>query len=188
MTQAEIGQLIQQHGLWITFLLTVIEGPIVTITAAALAAKGLLNSPLVLLVACLGDIVGDIFLYGIGRASPRLTQRLAGSQANTVFARAEKLRDVMHGKPWQILLLGKLTHIFGFAAILAVGVARVPFGLFVLISTVATVPKVAFLFALGYGFGQAIELEWFSGWWIVFMIAIAALVVGLLVLRKSGTA
>lgn len=184
MTQAEIGQLIHEHGLWITFLLTVIEGPVVTITAAALAAKGLLNAPLVLLAACLGDLVGDIILYGIGRASPRLTRRLAGPQAKTVLTRAEKLRDVMHGKPWQILLVGKLTHIFGFVAILAVGVARVPFGLFVLISTVATLPKVAILFATGYAFGQVIDLTWFSGSPLAFIIAATAFAAGLFVIWK----
>lgn len=184
MTQAEIGDLIHAHGLWITFLLTVIEGPIVTITAGALAGKGLLPAPMVLLVACLGDLVGDIILYTIGRASPRLTRHLAGARVSSVRLGADKLRNIMHGQAWQILVLGKLTHVLGFAVILAAGVARVPFGLFVVISTLATLPKVAILCAVGYIFGQAFDLQWFAGSVPVLITAVVAFAAGLLALHK----
>lgn len=175
MTEADISLLIQTYGLWVIFVLTVVEGPIVTILAGALAGKAVLSAPAVLVLAYLGDLLGDCVLYAIGRGSPRLTRRLVRRPADAGF---DEARAFVHRRSWQMLVLGKWTHALGFAVILAAGAARVPFGLFFLVSAFATVPKVLLLFLLGFVFGQAVDLVW-----IVIAALIGALGVGLLTLR-----
>lgn len=163
MTEGEIADVIGTHGLWIMFVLTIVEGPIVALTSGAMAAKGLFDLRTVAVVAFLGDLIGDVLLYGIGRLSPKLTRRIAGKRVDAVLARTHGLSDVMHGRTWEILFLGKLTHVLGFGVILAAGVTKVPFALFVLISSLATVPKVAGLVGLGYAFGRAFDVTWLIG-------------------------
>ncbi|MFN3646041.1 MAG: DedA family protein [Gemmobacter sp.] len=160
MADAEIAVLIQRHGLWVLLLLTLIEGPVATLVAAAMAARGLLDPAAVFAVALAGDLAGDGVLYAIGRLSPGLTRRLAGRRVNAVLDRSGGLRDLMQAQAWRLLVLGKLTHVLGFAVILAAGAARVPARLFALASTLAAIPKVAVLVAAGYGFGQALAANW----------------------------
>lgn len=160
MSEGEIAEVIGAHGLWIMFILTVVEGPIVTLTAGAMAAKGVFDVRAVFVLAFVGDILGDAVLYAIGRLSPRLTRRLAGKRVDAVVERTHGLRDLMHGRTWEILFLGKLTHVLGFGVILAAGMARVPFALFLLISSLATLPKVGALVAIGFAFGRTFDLTW----------------------------
>lgn len=163
MSEADIAQLISAHGLWLLFVLTVIEGPVVTLIGAAMAGRGLLDPVAVFGVALAGDLAGDAVLYAIGRLSPRLTQRLGGPRADAARARISGLGAMMQAHGWQVIALGKLTHVAGFAVILAAGAARLPFRLFLLVSAAATLPKVGALMLAGWIAGQAIALPWLAG-------------------------
>jgi membrane-associated protein len=181
MAEAEIARLIGAHGLWLLFALTLIEGPVATVIAAAMAGRGLLDPAVVFAVAVAGDLAGDALLYAIGRLSPALTRRLGGAQGDAVPARHGGWRETLHQRSWQIIALGKLTHVAGFAVILAAGAARVPFGLFLGVSALATLPKVAVLVLAGWAMGRTIDVPW--------MVALGALglfVAGLWALRIKG--
>lgn len=163
MTEADIARLMTLHGLWLLFVLTLIEGPLATLIGAAMAGRGLLDPLVVLAVAFAGDLVGDAVLYGIGRLLPALALRLGGTQAEAVLSRAGRVRQMMHLRSWQIIALGKLTHVLGFAVILAAGAARVPFGLFLLVSALATLPKVGALVLAGWAMGRTFDMPWLAG-------------------------
>lgn len=60
-------QLIEQYGYLAVFVSTVIEGEIVVLTAAALAAAGLLQPHLVITVSAAGAFVGHLLLFAVGR-------------------------------------------------------------------------------------------------------------------------
>ncbi len=60
-------QLIEQYGYLAVFLSTVIEGEIVVLAAAALAAGGMLDAGWVMVCAALGAFVGHILLFALGR-------------------------------------------------------------------------------------------------------------------------
>ena len=59
--------LLQQYGYFLLFPLAVIEGPMITIIAALLAAQGYFNIFAVYGVVVVGDLVGDLFHYAPGR-------------------------------------------------------------------------------------------------------------------------
>lgn len=163
MTEEQIGGLIAEHGLWVLFFLTLIEGPVATLIGGIMVGEDLLAPVAVLAVAVGGDLAGDLILYGIGRFSPGLTRRLGGAAVSPVLDRTQGFRDAMHLRSWQLLVLGKWTHVLGFAVILAAGAARVPFGRFAVVSTLATVPKVAVILAVGWAFGRIVDLPWIAG-------------------------
>ncbi len=176
-----MARLIATHGLWLLFVLTLIEGPVATVIGAAMAGRGLLDPLAVFAVAVAGDLAGDVVLYGIGRLSPGLTRRLGGARGDAVRARTGAWRDMMHLRSWQIIALGKLTHVLGFAVILAAGAARVPFGLFLGVSALATLPKVGALVLAGWALGRTVDLPW-----MLALGALALFAAGLWALRARG--
>jgi membrane protein DedA with SNARE-associated domain len=178
MDEAEIARLITAHGLWLLFALTVIEGPVATVIGAAMAGRGLLDPVAVYMVACAGDLAGDAVLYAIGRLSPALTRRLAGPRVDAVLARTGGWRGLMQRRSWQIIALGKLTHVLGFAVILAAGAARVPVGVFLLASAIATLPKVGVLVLVGWVLERTVDLPWLAG-----LVALAVLAGGVWMMR-----
>ncbi|MDD5652486.1 MAG: VTT domain-containing protein, partial [Candidatus Moranbacteria bacterium] len=66
LTGQEIFDFMSHHGYWIILPLMVIEGPVATIIAATLAALGAFNVLVVFMLSVLGDVVGDVILYGAG--------------------------------------------------------------------------------------------------------------------------
>ncbi len=178
MTEAEIARLITSHGLWLLFVLTLIEGPVATLIGAAMAGRGLLDPGAVFAVAFAGDLAGDAVLYAIGRLLPVLTRQLGPARADAGLARMGGLRNMMHLRSWQIIALGKLTHVMGFAVILAAGAARIPFGLFLMVSALATIPKTGALLLAGLAVGRAVDLHWITA-----TFALMAFAAGLWVLR-----
>ena len=54
-------------GYWGMLPLMIIEGPVVTIVAAMLASLGAFAWPMVLFFSVLGDVVGDVILFLLGR-------------------------------------------------------------------------------------------------------------------------
>lgn len=143
--------LVKAHGIALIAPLSIIEGPIVTVIAAYLASLAYLNIYAVIVVVILGDLAGDIVLYGAGRwgsgakwmAKLGLTEeRLAG------------LTTHFQGKGARTLFIGKWTHSAGAAVLFAAGVARMPFAAFMFWNTLATVPKSLLFVAIGYSFGH----------------------------------
>ncbi|WP_158241839.1 VTT domain-containing protein [Tabrizicola sp. TH137] len=154
MTEADLAPLIAAHGPWVLFLMTVVEGPLATIAAGALAARGHLDLTLVLLLATLGDLCGDLLLYLAGRFAPRLWPG-ARDRAARHLAR---LGPAPGRHAWTMIVLGKWTHVLGFAILLGAGMARLPLLPFLAVSALATLPKVALLAALGHAATQGLGI------------------------------
>ena len=68
-TGTEITSLISNHGLAILAPLSIIEGPIVTVIAAYLARQGLLVLWQVAICVIIGDLLGDLLYYSVGRGA-----------------------------------------------------------------------------------------------------------------------
>lgn len=152
----DVAGLVTTHGLAVLALLAVIEGPIVTVIAASLAAQGLLNGKEVIICVVLADLVGDSLLYGIGRGllgklSPRWRKRLGLSTEHIAT-----LVSAFAGSGTQLLIAGKWTHAAGFAVLVAAGAAHMKYIRFVLVNLLATIPKSLLLFIVGYFFGTAL--------------------------------
>lgn len=155
MTVVEnLPHVILHHGYLAVFLLSVLEGPIVTIVAAFLAYQGALGVGAVYATVVLGDLVGDLVYYAIGRwLITRLPWRVGiGRRA---LRRIEALRDHFHARAGRVLLFGKLTQSAGFAVLLAAGAARLRLDTFILYNFVGALPKFALFVVIGYFFGRS---------------------------------
>lgn len=150
MTADTVTAFLAAHGLWLLAPLALVEGPLVTIAAAALASKGILPLPAVIAIATAADLAGDTLLWIVGR---KLRHALPRSLHRRI-ARAIPPRH-MRRNACCILTLGKFTHSAGAVVLVAAGMARVPFLRFLCFNLAATLPKVAALAAIGWTFGVA---------------------------------
>lgn len=183
----QILTLVSSHGLIVLTVLAILEGPIITVIAAWLASTGVLSLPGVFVCVVLGDLIGDTALYLAGRFAPgflppRWTRRM-GLHPRRV---APLLRNFRDNGP-RLLAIGKLTHAAGFAVLIAAGVARVPFGRFLAVNLMATVPKSMVFIALGYLAGSAFAA---IGQWlfVASVVVIAVIAAGLFVRMRKPVA
>lgn len=146
--------LIGHYGYWGIFALSLLEGPLITVFAAALAAQGLLRLDIVYGVVLAGDMAGDLAYYVAGRWLLAPLARSRGAQRHRLAGRVAALRERLHSHCGRILLVGKLTHSAGFVILLAAGAARVRLLPYLFYNLLGTLPKAALLMVVGYYYGR----------------------------------
>jgi membrane protein DedA with SNARE-associated domain len=170
--QAEMQHYLAVYGYAALLPLAVVEGPAVTVFAAFLAAEGVFSLVAVYAVVVLGDLLGDMLYYAVGRwmigrwtrARPmgrplmgRPTDRdlgRGGRWAARLRQRIDVLAPRIRTRAGAMLLFGKLTHSAGFAVLLAAGAAHVPIRRFLAYNLLGTLAKSLVLVLLGYWFGK----------------------------------
>ncbi|OYU19186.1 MAG: hypothetical protein CFE34_06555 [Rhodobacteraceae bacterium PARR1] len=181
---ATLEPLLHQHGPLLFLMLAVIEGPIATITAAALAQKGVLDIRLVLVLAVLGDLLGDVALHLIGRFGARVLPRRLCRRIGLDDLLLIPMTRTFSRSGWRLLALAKWTHVAGLPTLVASGMARMAFASFLLCSLLVTLPKVAVLCLLGWTFGLAVtDIE--VPVWLMLVLAMAGLALLLFHLRRK---
>lgn len=176
--------MLAQHGPLIFLLLAVIEGPIATLAAAALAQKGVMDIRLVLALAVLGDLVGDVLLYVAGRFGRGLLPRSLCRRINLDRHLLDPMAKAFARTGWRLLIVAKWTHVAGLPTLIAAGMARMPFLSFLLCSLLATLPKVALLCLVGWTFGLAVtDLD--PPLWLIVPVAGAAFALMLFYVRRK---
>ena len=173
-----ISAAIASYGYLALFLAAVVEGPIATVIAAFLASQGLLDIGWIYAVAVVGDLIGDLLFYGVGRSgkmqlrmgrralSERYQQRLA------IFGRR------FRAHAGATLLFAKLTHAAGFFVLLAAGAARVPVATFLGYNLLGTLPKAAAFMLIGY-FAGAAYTQINSYLWIISAVSFPLICLGI---------
>ncbi len=165
LTTDALAQILQTYGLWLLFPLAVVEGPIVTVIAGWLARLAILPLVPTVLVLILADLVGDLLFYGLGRFA---LGRLPGRWRDRLGLRPERLANLathFDTKGGRTLIIAKLTHSLGFAALVAAGAARMPVAPFLSFNLVGTIPKTAIFLAIGYAIGEAhVAINSWIGW------------------------
>jgi membrane protein DedA with SNARE-associated domain len=146
---------IGEHGYAVLLLATVVEGPIATVLAAYAASLGWLSVPGVLVVAVLGDLLGDLGFYALGRSGHSAWVAWRSEARRRQARRLAVVKRHLRTRPARALLFGKLTHAVGFIVLLAAGAARVPLSRFLLFNLIGAVPKAALFVAVGYFGGAA---------------------------------
>ncbi|MCC7319528.1 MAG: DedA family protein [Rubellimicrobium sp.] len=172
-----IVELLTAYGLWILAPLSIVEGPIVTIIAGWLASLGIMQTLPVLVCVVLGDVIGDAIVYAGGRGVRLDRLPVIGRWFRIPRARLVPLVRQFRRNGVRILLIGKLTQGAGAFVLIAAGAARMPFGLFILVNFLASIPKSMVLMAVGWLIGEAHAriagwLSWGSG--AVLILALGA--------------
>jgi len=160
--------------------LMIIEGPIVTIIAALLAALGAFNVFIVLAFSIVGDLIGDIIIYGLGykygMGFVRHVGKYMGITENLVL-RMEKYFEHHGGKT---IFLVKSTTGLCFATFTAAGIVRMDFKKFVKYSFLGGIVWSSLLVAMGYFYGYLWrQIKQYISWigWIIFIVAAISIVI-----------
>ncbi len=146
--------LLSTWGYVILFPLAVVEGPIIGVVAGFLISLGQMGWIPVFVVLFVGDMVGDVIYYYIGRFghgpwAERLAARFGATpERQATFKEAFLKHDV------KILLINK-TQALGSITLYYAGALRMPMMRFLWINVVGTVPKVILFEVMGYFFGES---------------------------------
>ena len=123
-----VGQLQSLDG-WNYVLLAVlvaIEGPIVTLLAAAAASGGWLRPELVFIAAAIGNLTGDTVWYSLGYMGKTDWLIRHGQRFGLRYEYIQRMEREMHTHARKILVAAKLTLSFAIPALVVAGMARVP--------------------------------------------------------------
>ncbi|MCK4635771.1 MAG: DedA family protein [Candidatus Moranbacteria bacterium] len=182
-----IIQFLTDYGYWIILPLMIIEGPIVTILAAFMASLGIFDITTVLLLSIVGDVVGDIMLYGVGRIWGMTFVRRVGKYMGITESLVLKMEKFFEKHGGKTIFSVKSTTGLCWATWVAAGIVKMKFWRFVWYSFLGGVVWSAFLVAMGYFFGEfyerIVEGIKFAGW-IVFGIGVLV-IVGMNVYKKG---
>ena len=137
------------------FPLTVIEGPIITVIAGFFSSLGFINFFLTYLIVVVGDLIGDIIHYVLGRFGGRKFIDRWGRFIGVGKQQIESIEKQFTKRGSKLLFIGKMSHGIGGAFLVAAGIIKMPFDKFMLSNLLATLVKSMILLLVGFYFGQA---------------------------------
>src|SRR5208337_3698602 len=171
------------HGSALILPLAVIEGPVVTILTGFLSAQGYFDWYWALCLLVCGDLIGDVVYYWIGRTGGSPLAGL-GRWLGVRGAVTPELQHSLTHNAAKMLFIGKWTHSIGWLVLIGSGMLRLPLPRFILLNLLATVPKSAALFCVGYFAGNCYPL--FERHYAIGTIALCAVGVAAILLVLRG--
>jgi membrane-associated protein len=137
-------------------LISFVEGPILTILCGIIWSLGIVSFWPIYIALMVGDLIGDIVWYWIGRL---FGHRFIG-RFGKYFSIEEKevtiVSKIFHKYKNSILLVSKITMGLGFALVtlITAGIVKIPFKRYLTVNTVGQVVWTAVLLIVGYLFGD----------------------------------
>jgi len=153
VTTAEILHFISVYGYWLILPLSVVEGPILTVLTGILIGSGHLDWRWVLALLVIGDVIGDMLYYAIGRWSWGPLKRFGERFGMTEHRATQLIQRMDHGRV-KMLLIGKWTHAIGALVLVAAGIVRMPVASFMVVNLLASLPKSIVFLLIGIYAGQ----------------------------------
>jgi membrane protein DedA with SNARE-associated domain len=135
-------------------ILSGLQGPIIILLGASMAASGLLNPEGVFFAASLGNLCFDFLWYSLGRAGK--IEWLLNHWLRPHRKRIERLHAVISRHVVKILVLAKLTDGFVLPTLIAMGIARVPIKRWIVALVTVEIFKTGSLVLIGYHFARII--------------------------------
>ena len=143
------------HSYFLFLIVAIIEGPFVSIAAGTAAALGYYNIYIILILAILGDILGDFLYYGIGYMCRDVIEAPFFRSIGVTKSRLERVENLLHKHTRKAVVLIKVSPLVGPPGIIIMGAARTPFKKFFQTALLIAVPKSIFFALVGYSSGQA---------------------------------
>lgn len=171
-----IFQFLQSYGYIMMLPLMIVEGPVATLAAAILASLGAFNVWIVLALSIIGDMIGDVILYGLGYYYGMGFVRHIGKYIGITEKLVLKMEKyfVRHGG--KTIFAVKSTVGLCWAAFTAAGIVKMDFRKFLKNSFYGGVVWSGFLVFMGYFYGYLWReirdyIEWIG--WVVAIAAVA---------------
>jgi len=152
-----LTELILQYRYWILIPLSFIEGPLVAFIGGTLAAVGLFNIYFLLVLFFVRDLILDAVYYAIGyfggdtRFANRMLARLKITPDHLAQA-----RSLWERRPMMTMFVGKLAYGIASAFIVAVGMMKMPLGLFFKYGAIVAIVEYGGFLATGYFLGASL--------------------------------
>jgi membrane protein DedA with SNARE-associated domain len=170
--------LLSTWGYAVLLPLAIVEGPIVGIFAGFLVSLGEMNWLIVFLVLFVGDMIGDVIYYYIGRWGHGPWANHLAARFGMTPERLEKFDAAFNKHATKILLINK-TQALGSLTLYYAGAVRMPMYRFLWVNAVGTVPKVALFQIIGFYFGESYRsLDTYIGYagWATLAIPVVLLI------------
>ena len=157
MDYSSITDFLLKYGYPIIFLLSVYEGPFVTITASFLAASGFFSIFIIYPIVVIADLIGDIIWYYVGYFGREKIINRWGRLLGLPYDRLEKIEKInerFKKHQGKIMFGAKITHFVGFPFLIAAGILKWDIKKFVWLNFLGALPKSFLWVVIGYFFGQ----------------------------------
>jgi membrane protein DedA with SNARE-associated domain len=138
------------NGYSLIFLIMVFEGPIITTAASFAAEMGYLNIFIILGLALLGDMTGDILFYSLGRYGGNSFVRKYGKYIGIKKSTILLLEKGLKKHFVKTFAFVKFAPLIPPAGLMAMGILKTPPKKFIIYSFIITLPRSIFFTALGY--------------------------------------
>ncbi|HEX7586392.1 MAG TPA: DedA family protein [Patescibacteria group bacterium] len=180
-TGQQIFEFLRHYGYWIMLPLMIIEGPVATIISAMLASLGAFNVLIVLVFSILGDIVGDIILYGLGYLYGMRFVRRVGKYIGITEKLVLRMEGYFARHGGKTIFAVKSTTGLCWATFVAAGIVKMDFKKFVRYSLLGGVIWSGFLVIMGYFYGFLWKeirdsIQWI-GWAVVGLAIVSFFVI-----------
>ncbi len=148
------------HGYLIFLVAATIEGPITTIAAGVVTALGFFNLYIIIALAILADIGGDLIYYFIGYSSHNLIRSKFFRFFGLTDERIKKTQEILKTKTFHAVLIAKMSPLTGPIGSVAIGAFRPQFKKFFWPAFGISIVKSTFFIFVGYYSSQAyVELN-----------------------------
>lgn len=144
------------HGYFVFLIIMIIEGPIVNTVAAFASSLGYFNVWIIFLLAVLGDLIGDLIYFYIGKFGRAFVLDKYGHHVGLTKERTLYIEKNLHKHFLKTLLIVKLTPFLASAGLIIVGASKVKVLKFIFGTLLITIPTCIFFTTVGYYFGLAI--------------------------------
>jgi membrane-associated protein len=181
-----IFEFLRHWGYFGLLPLMIIEGPIVTIIAAVLAALGAFNVYVVLVFSIVGDLIGDILTYAVGYKFGMGFVRHVGKYFGITEPLVLKMEKYFKKHGGKTIFLVKSTTGLCWATFTAAGIFKMDFKKFVKYSFYGGIVWSSFLVAMGYFYGYLWrEIRNYIQWvgWVIASIALVT-IVAIIIFKK----
>jgi membrane protein DedA with SNARE-associated domain len=144
---------VENYGLFAVFIVCLAEGESAATLAGFFTHQHVFNLPLAVLTVFTGAFLGDVLVYCLGRYAASLPWMQRQFQKPGF----DKAMDFVRAHPIKSVLLNRFIYGLRFLGGVAVGMARIPFGLFLALNAISAAVWTGIFFSLGYFLGAGAE-------------------------------
>jgi len=147
--------LLFQYRYLILFPITVIEGPVATMTAGFLSSLGVMNIFLAFIVTVLGDTTSDVFFFSLGILGGKWGADWKFLRRFNFESKKEKFVKMFDKRGGRVLIISKFTHALAGIILMGAGYAGVNKWSVLRYSLFGAILKSIFLVSVGYLAGES---------------------------------
>ena len=132
------------------------EGPWISLILGVVLRLGFLYFWPIYIALMVGDLVGDVVWYYVGRRYGHSFIAKHGHRFNITEAGVERLTRLFHKHKHVVLFLSKISNGMGFALVtlMTAGMVKIPFGRYIVVNAVGQLAWTGFLIGTGFFFSS----------------------------------